>query len=141
MKKPIPQFRAEIKKGKIEIEQRVAFNAYLKKLIGKKIYLIVKPISKIRSLNQNNYYWGGVLTPISEHTGHSIEDLHELFKEMFLGRQEITWRGMKKNILTTTTSKNTSEFSEYTSKIISEVADMGIRIASPEEYYDNFSQE
>lgn len=36
-----------------------------------------------RSLDQNAYYWGVVLTLIAEHTGYETDELHELFKQRF----------------------------------------------------------
>ncbi len=139
MKKPAPQFLAEIRNGSIEISAKVAFKAYLQRFINKRVFLIIKPVTKIRTINQNAYYWGGVLTPISEHTGDSIEVLHELFKDMFIARQEVTWRGIRKKIPATTKTKDMVEFSEYVDKIIVEASQMGIIILSPEEYYQQFS--
>jgi hypothetical protein len=39
-----------------------------------------------RSVNQNRYYWGVVLKAIAQHTGHTTEELHRIFKEKFLPR-------------------------------------------------------
>jgi len=139
MKKPSPQFLAEIEEGNVKLYNKIAFRAYIQKYVGKKVYLIVKPVNKIRTLNQNAYYWGGVLAPIADHTGYSPEDLHELFKEMFIGRQEVTWRGVKRKIPTTTTTKTTTEFSDYVNKIIVEAGEMGIVILSPDEYLQQFN--
>ncbi len=139
MRKPAPQFLAEIKNGSIEISAKVAFKAFLQRFIGKRVFLIIKPVTKTRTINQNAYYWGGVLTPISEHTGHSVEDLHEMFKDEYIARQEITWRGIKRKIPASSKTKDTVEFSEYVDKIIVEASEMGIRILSPEEYYEQFN--
>src|SRR3990167_9114034 len=40
----------------------------------------VVPWRNQRSTNQNNYYFGVVLAVISAHTGHSPQELHEIFK-------------------------------------------------------------
>jgi hypothetical protein len=37
-----------------------------------------------RSLDQNRFYWGVVLRTIAEHTGHSVDELHEWAKAHFL---------------------------------------------------------
>jgi hypothetical protein len=64
-----------------------------------------------RSNNQNEYYWGCVLKLISEHTGDTVEDLHDHFRIRFL------MRGVKLDSPRSTTSLSTSEFEEYLSKI------------------------
>src|SRR5262245_46709158 len=40
-----------------------------------------------RSLQQNAWYFGGVLRAIEEHTGQSTDELHEYFKGRFLPRR------------------------------------------------------
>jgi hypothetical protein len=66
-------------------------------------------LSKVgrRSNAQNNYYFGVVLEIIARHTGTSKDELHELFKQMFLYDVEHN----------STTEKNTSEFMEYVDAI------------------------
>lgn len=139
MKTPPPQFLAEVEEGKIKVLAHLAYRAFLQKHVGKRVYLVIKPVTKTRTTNQNSYYWGGVLTPISDHTGYSVEDLHELFKGMFIGRQEITWRGVKHKIPPSSKIKDTKEFGEYIDKITVEATDLGVKILTPEEYYEQFN--
>lgn len=67
--------------------------------------------NKQRSNNQNAYYWSIVLQLISDHTGETVEDLHDHFRVRFLMRGEKFARPVS------TTSLSVSEFEDYLSKI------------------------
>lgn len=48
------------------------------------VEIIIRPVKQKRSLPSNRYYWGVVLRLISEHTGHTQEEVHTEMKDMFL---------------------------------------------------------
>lgn len=86
-----------------------------------------------RSNPQNRYYWGHVLPTISEHTGHSCEELHEIFKLKFnsvvahIGKDEII-------VGKSTASLKTMEFEHYLSRIITWASmELGVIITNPED--------
>jgi hypothetical protein len=72
------------KDGKLHIVNADAFRAYIKSFGEKTFQLVARKTRKPRSNNQNSYYWGVVLSLIYDHTGHSLEELHEAFKYKFL---------------------------------------------------------
>ena len=39
-------------------------------------------------MSENRYYWGVVLEVLSDWSGHTREELHEAFRQMFLGYEE-----------------------------------------------------
>lgn len=43
-----------------------------------------RAIKKDRSNNQNRYYWGVVVNELSEHTGFTPDEVHEILKHKFL---------------------------------------------------------
>ncbi|MGA9651927.1 hypothetical protein [Pedobacter sp.] len=59
--------------------EKQALHAIFKDLKGKQV-IKIKKYSAGRSLQQNRYYWGCVLTYISEFTGHDPAYLHEVYK-------------------------------------------------------------
>lgn len=97
-----------------------------------------RPFSKQRSNPQNSYYWSVVIGLISEHTGFTPEETHEILKHKFL---RITlWipkkDGVKEmSVITKTTTKLTTKaFEEYLSQIrIWASQDLGCFIPSPNE--------
>lgn len=54
--------------------------------------VIVQPYNKKRSLRQNKLLWN-MYKPISEYTGYTEEELHELFKAVCIGYDVFTFNG------------------------------------------------
>jgi len=71
---------------------QILLNTYHKKIGNKKIKMSISGLTekKIRSVEQNNYYWGVVLEILADHFGYigpgEKEDLHNELKSMFLVR-------------------------------------------------------
>ena len=66
-----------------------------------------------RTLPQNNYYWGCLVSMISAHVGDDILSMHEILKYNFIGTERVD--GIMKPISSTSLSK--IEFIEYIDKI------------------------
>lgn len=82
---------------------------------------------KKRSKEQQGYYWGLVLPSISEWTGYTPEELHEIFKVKFLKEKKL-WRGTEIVTSRSTTVLTTNEFAEYLIEVIREAAELGIEV-------------
>lgn len=96
------------------------------------------PDKKNRSNSQNRYYWGCVLPLVSDHTGFTIEEAHEVLKYKFLKG----WKNIKNpkkeyievEYVRSTTSLDTKSFEEYMTKVREFAsADMGLYIPEPNE--------
>lgn len=76
---------------------------------------------KQRSNSQNKYYWSVVLERLSNHTGYTTNEIHEILKNRFLKG----WKTLKnrKNeyieaeYARSTTDLNTKEFEDYMTKV------------------------
>ena len=89
----------------------------LKGFTGKKLVKIEK-YRKKRSLNENRYYHGVVLRYISEATGFTGEEAHEVCKNRFLVYKKADkLNGEEFSVTKSTTELNTLEFEEYLEKI------------------------
>lgn len=131
-----PKFYGKVDAGILHIDRAEEFKQYLKKFEGKQTYIVVDEQKKNRSNNQNNWYWAGVLGTISADTGHTPEELHEIFKRQYLKPIIVKFREREFRMPGSTSNLTTQEFSEYIDKIILEAGIMGITIPAPEEYYD-----
>ena len=69
--------------------------------------------STLRSNPQNRYYWGVCVEIISDHTGFTPEEIHEVLKHKFLTPKE----RMGQQIYPNTTQLDTREFNLYIEKI------------------------
>ena len=80
-----PRFLGVVQDGNIRVLDSASFREYLRSLPSE-IEIVVRPrISrKDRSNSQLKYYFGVVVRMISEETGYSKDEVHELLKALFL---------------------------------------------------------
>ena len=129
-----PKFRATVRQGKLHVIDRKALDAYVASLKeDSSVNIIIKRSMRTRSDQQNRYYWGAVLPTISEHTGYSVEELHETLKRLFLPTKIVKLGSKEVAIPPSSATINTMEFAEFLDRVISEAATMGISIPSPEQ--------
>ena len=126
-------FSCKIAQGRITTATPQRFAKFLETLEGEKCWLDITKYKKARSGQQNNYYWGVVLFAISAHTGHSTEELHRIFKGLFLPRRVVKYKDKEYTLTGSTKDLTTSDFVEYMDRIIAEAGELGIHIQSPEE--------
>jgi hypothetical protein len=115
----IPIIKGNVENGKLKILDIDKYNGYLMTLSGP-VDIRISKERKPRSLNQNNYYFGVLVKMISDHTGHSEYETHEILKVMFLPeRIELqTKKGIEyKTIGKSTTTLSTGQMEEYNTKI------------------------
>ena len=103
--------------GKLALDKRDKFLAYLHSLAGKRVQVIVEKLKRTRSNNQNRYYWGVVVKLIAQHTGHDSEQIHELLKQMFSPKWQMVVivedKMREVSTPTSTTRLDTLAFEEY----------------------------
>lgn len=63
-----------------------AFKKIAEYVSGKDDWFVVdiRRAKRLRSLNQNRYYWGVVCKVIAEHTGYISEEVHQILAHKFL---------------------------------------------------------
>lgn len=105
-----PIFRATHAGAKLDIFLKDKFREYICTLPDD-LEIIVRPFRSKRTKGQNSLYWE-MLTLISGHTGHSKDELHEIFRQMFLSHKVQVF-DKTTNIPRSTTSLNTKEFGVY----------------------------
>lgn len=79
-------------------------------------------ISKKRSLPENNYYWGCIVTPLAEYMGYTVpKNLHYDLRKLFLFeiKEFKTAKGetKRRREVKSTTELSTQEAEEYYAKI------------------------
>ena len=94
---------------------------------GKKCYADLGRETGVRSLNQNSFYWM-YIDLISKETGHTSNELHWLFKGLFLPKKQVEWKGKKYWMGGSTTNLNKIEMGEYMERIC---AECGVPIPDP----------
>ncbi len=130
------KFLAECRYGDLIYQDKKTVRDYVLGLGEKTIVQVTisKP-TKTRSDNQNGYYWGVVLKIMSKETGHTEEELHEIFKRKFLPPKVVTYRGVGIKMPSSTADTNTLEFTDYIERIRAEAGTMGITIPDPDQVH------
>ncbi len=131
---------AHYKGGRLFITNRRTFDEQMRERIKETwmLEVIVRRRRAARSLQQNKYWWGVCVQLVSEHTGYTPEEVHDLAKQMFIpkrlavadGNGEINGEFV---IGGSTREMNTQEFSEFTERFKQWAAeDLDIYIPDPE---------
>ncbi len=89
---------------------------------------------KDRTASQNKlmWLWLGI---ISNDTGESSDNLHNIFKMRFLGTEKIQSMGYSIEIPKSTTKLTTQEFTDYLDKIEGLALSIDIRLPHPTDMY------
>lgn len=110
---------AQTKKGKLFIENRRVFDQQVAGLDERwTLEVTVKRLRATRSVRQNRYWWGVCVQLVSEHTGYTPEEIHEIAKQMFIPKKLAVSDGngeIKGEFVVggSTRTMNTAEFSEF----------------------------
>ena len=99
-----------------------------------------------RSLDQNCLYflW---LACIADETGHSKDDLHEYFKQQFLGFEQRAVLNKRVYLNPSTATLNMKQFSEYLDNIqVFANSELGILLPNPQDlefnqFYERYKNE
>ena len=126
--------------GKLQLRNRRAFEAAMPAFNEREVIVRIERARATRSLNQNAWYWAGIIGTLSEHTGFTPDEMHEVLKAKFLPKKlavtdangEIHGEFV---IGGTTTRLDKLEFGEYCEAIRRWAAeDLNVNIPDPSSY-------
>jgi hypothetical protein len=100
-----------VKNGKLILNNERRFNDNLNIFEGEEIEIRIKVRTNNRSNEQNSLYWKWI-NIMSEETGFTKEEMHELIKYKFLKRTSINNNGVEEVKLKSTTSLTVKEFTK-----------------------------
>lgn len=124
------RFNGEIKSGKLEIYNKDKMKEWISVQKDENVVIEIKKPKKIRSVEENNYYWGVVVKMLSDELGYFPDEMHEALKYKFLRKEG-------RNELTTTKSTaglSSAEFENYLFNIrVWALIDLRIAIPLPNE--------
>lgn len=126
--------RGEIKAGKLVLDSPRFLKGMVQQFADCKVNVTISPRAKRKSKEQQGYLWGVVYPYMTEHTGHTPEELHEIFKVKFLRKKRL-WRGAEMVVVGSTESLTSGEMAEFITNVVREAADMGIAVPDPDKLY------
>ncbi len=128
-----------IEQGKLQVRGRQDFERQIRQLRDGEVVVTVERRHATRSLDQNAYWWGVCVELVSNHTGYTPDEIHELAKQMFLPKRLAVTDGngeIKGEFVVggTTTTLNKVEFGEFIESFRRWAAtDLGVVIPDPNE--------
>lgn len=105
---------------------------------GTELTLTIERKRATRSRDQNAWYWSGILGALAEHTGYTVDELHDYCKQRFNAKRLIITNEHgeivdEQRVGATTTTLNRITFGEYCERIREwAAADLGLAIADPD---------
>lgn len=117
--------------GRLQFEDAIAAAAHLGKLRGQQVDITITRHRFSRSLSQNRYYWGVVVTLLAAHCGYERDEMHEALAFKFLRIADCPVTGSPRR--QHTPACDTAEFSAYVEACIRLAAELGVVIPSPQD--------
>jgi len=93
----------------------------------------IKPYRKTRSNRQNDLYWS-IVEIASQECGHTKDEMHEIFKQMFIPVEEVALEGYIFEVRKSTSVMNTKEFSDYLDMVYSFCIERDFNLPTFEDY-------
>lgn len=110
--------RIHVSQGKVDEQQALqALKDLARRLTDGDYVLIAAKPERLRTQDQNAYYHVAVIKPISEHTGYTREETHDLLQERF-NYIEVIRRGVVRREPKGTSGLSVEEFNDYLFKCI-----------------------
>ena len=112
---------ARLKRGKMVLD-RDALKAQLAGARDCQLTVTIERAHATRSAAQNAWYWSQVLKLISEHTGYTVDEVHELMKAKFNAKVMVVTNAAgelvsEDRVGQTTTKLNKLTFGDYCEQI------------------------
>lgn len=133
-------YHGKVSGGCLRIANRKLFDKELEQHEGKEVEITIIRKRRIRSTQQNRYYWGIVLPLIIDGlkelgTRVDVEDVHSFLKSKFCTIQVVNEEtGQVEQVPKSTTELTTTGFMEYKAEIQQWAAEfLGISIPDPNE--------
>ena len=111
-----PVFLGMVSKGKLVFNNPDGMERYLLGLDNKSVEVVIRLPRKDRTNQENRYYFGVVVKLISEHTGFSVDEVHEFLKLKFLSKI-IVMAGEDVKIPRSSTELSTVEWEQWMTEI------------------------
>ena len=136
---------ASIEAGQIRVRNRPALEAWAKCERDGEYTATFERQHATRNLEQNALYWAGYVTPLADHTGYTHNEMHAYLKARFLPTQKrrrktLLLHNQHGEIideyeidLSTTTTLNKLEFSDYLRDIGIFAGELGVEVGTNRE--------
>lgn len=116
-----------IAEGSLVLDNPSWFKGMLSMYDPCEVTVLVERKKKNPSREQWGYLWGVVYPEIARHVGHSVDDLHEIFKARHL-RNKHLWRGTEITTVRGASDLDSNELAAFITDVLVEAAELGIEV-------------
>jgi len=127
---------SRVEDKQLSIYARDSIAMALERFDGKEVSIHIKEFKKGRTGAQNRTLWN-CYGPLSDHTGYTEEELHEIFKAAFIGFDVFTLNGREYIKPKTSTRLTVKGLAKMLEKVIFTADWLGVVLPLPE---DNLSR-
>lgn len=129
MKKAI--FYAQVKNGKVQLDNKTVFDLYVKNFEGKKIEITVEKEQVDITQSQWAYLFSVVYPAIANETGYSINEVDGVLKKRHLTVN----KGLKKEYVKSKSNLKRKELSDFIDLVIRDAAEIGIVVPPANKFW------
>lgn len=112
MNKSLIKFFGVVKNGKVCFDNPEQYESHLLTLEEKRIELTIQKEQLSRSNQQSRYLFGVIYQAISDETGYTKEEVHEMMKSILLKDHKVV-NDKRYTVVRSTSSLTTTEMSEF----------------------------
>ena len=114
--------------GKLKLHEPARLPAWCARNRGQEVTLTVERGFRPRSKQQNDRYWALLVPALSEWTGYTKSEAHEVFKHMFLKKGKAAPTGRWLEFVRSTTELSVEEHCAFTEECERFLVEQGIQL-------------
>ena len=124
------KFYGEIKEGKLVLDSKTVFNVWIENWEGQRVEITVAKEAENITQQQWAYLFACVYAPLSEHTGHTVEEIDGILKKKFLTKN----KGKKTEYVKDKSRLTKAELAKYIDDCIMTAAKTGVVVLPPNKF-------
>lgn len=109
----LPEFVGKVERGQLVLTHPDQYSAYLKRLEGKDVLVMVDRLRANRSYAQNKRHWGLLVDAIVDASGYDKAAVHRLLRKRFLTLTEPDFDGTATTTIKSSADLKSDEFNEF----------------------------
>lgn len=125
------RFTGKVDKGRVVLDQPERWTGVLARHSGRRVEVTVRSERRVRSMQQNRYYWSVVVPIFGEWTGEEKDDAHETLKTLHLMTDVILPTGELVRKPGSSRALSTGEFQAYVERVCTWLALQGVYVPPP----------
>ncbi len=126
-------FYGEVKDGVLHLDRKEVYNTWIVTLNNKRVYIKIEEEARKSTVDQFEYLYACIYTPMAEFTGYSVEEVDGMFKKRHLTK----FKGTKKEYVREKAKLSKKELAKFIDDCIMTCAEVGVVVLPPDKFWKN----